>query len=399
MFALLACTPPPCERPGVDAWAPAWTEVDVGGAWSSEAGSVSTPCDGCADIVGEATYTFVANRGVLHHLRGVANGATTVRAGDLDTTVDGTFDLTFTPTQDDPLATVVVGTTSLTGFGLTIDDWAEVDTPAPGTLNLGFLIHIEADAAFATDEVKWSRKAAIIAGLADVFAANGAVLTVQADASFVRGAAVWDPAFVDRAGLDWSLHIHPAEDGSDLERVTREGRVALDELGVWATDLNGGFGLGKWSTVAGVGITTVSAFKDAATQTGLPIATTRPWRLAPDASNADVEAFLVEDPEGPVVYLPGSPTSEVDHARFPDHARRVLTQARAHTTDGLYDTWYFVFHVDDFGPSDPDAFDAWLESGALDATLAPYDDLLASLDDPFVGATAMGEAWIAAECP
>lgn len=395
MFALLACTPPPCERPGTDAWEPETIEVSVPGTWSEEA---STPCDGCVDIVNDATLTFVANRGVTHHLRGTASTPARVQVADLDTEVSGSFDLTFAPLVDDPQATLIIGPTSITGLSLTRDDWAEVSDPASGTLNLGFLIHIEADPGFVSDEAKWTRKARVIAGLADVFAANGAVLTVQADASFVRGAAAWDPTLIDRGGLDWSIHIHPAEDGSDLERVTREGRVALDELGVFATDLNGGFGLGKWRTVANIGITTVSAFKDADTQTGLPVATTRPWRLGPDASNADLDAFLVDDPEGPVVYLPGSPTSEIDHTRFPDHARRVLTQARAHTTDGLYDTWYFVLHVDDFGPSDPDALDVWLDE-ALPAALEPYDQLLAGLDDPFVGATTMGEAWLAAECP
>jgi hypothetical protein len=95
----------------------------------------------------------------------------------------------------------------------------------------------------------------------------------------------------------------------------------------------------------------------------------------------------MDDPESPLIYLPGAPTREEDPTRLAPFWGRVLSQALSQAKPGRVNTWYLLLHVNDFGPLPVEDFDAWLASGAweeekaqlaiaLQESFAPYQDRL-----------------------
>lgn len=300
------------------------------------------------------------------------------------------------------------GSATLDDLEVTAETWAygDPDAEPAGTLQLGFLIHVEQDVNFPENEDTWRVRARVIEGLAQTLWAHGAKLGFQPDATFTRGAAVWEPEWYgDRAleGVGLSVHIH-AEAGTaeEVDRAVREGRDAFADLGLDVTDLNGGYGSGPWAEMAAAGIVSLSAYKDPATAAGLPLAYTQPWRPADGAASLD--AFPVHDPDGPLVYLPGAPRREDDHARVGGFVDRVLSQVLGHTRPDVVNTWYFVLHVDRFGPGPGDAeeAEAYFDGGAFDADLAHWDAMLTDVVDPLVAArtvkyatpSEMADSWL-----
>lgn len=399
------------------------TEADAvwvpGGSTTVDAaaveGCVSAPC---VDVSGggDASITLDLSRGVPYRLTGHLEsdlGVTllvvqlTATASfvelarvDLDPGVAADLDLPFTLDDAGSSVSIVlrpVQSATIDEVLLVGETWSWGAEAPASPVSLGLLIHIE-DGPFEASEAEWRRGAVVIEGLAAVLHAHGAVLTVQPDPTFVRGATTWDPGWVARMsqqGVAWSAHFH-GEGANDagFRRLLKESINAFADEGVALTDLNAGFSLGAWGLAASEGYTSLSAYKDPETQGGLPLQYTHPWRLAEGVTTADPAAFVTPDGDGPLVYVPGASGREGDHARWGEWAARVLSQVYSHVGtgsgggDGL-DTWYFVTHVNAFGPPIDDEFDAWLAAGGLDDDLAAYDAFLTDRIDPLVTAGSL----------
>ncbi len=387
----------PCARGASPRWVPQ-TEEGVredalAATWDGPA--TTATCDGtaCLHVAGRASTSVVVERGVPHRLTvarargsrvrvearaGSANGTLLARA-DLDDTAPAA-DLAFTPTGARTVVLVVDGVDAdLAELELRAEAWTEVDPgplPPEAALLLGVLVHLEAEPALRNDAAIFQRRADVLAALSGTLARHGARLGIQADQSFAAGVAAHEPGWV-RARLDegagFSIHVHAdSPDTRAFLSDVRTARQAWEAVGVEVADLNGGFQVASWDEVARAGVGSLSAWKDAANQGGLPEVTLQPWR--PASYVTDGAAFQVHEASGPLVYLPGSPSTEPDPTRFAEAARRTLSQALAHVVPGHVNTWYLVLHVDNYGRDvAPSEWDAWRAGGGLDAELAPLD--------------------------
>lgn len=409
---------PACPAPVTEGFDPIWEpelRFDASTAVWTPAGTggpVATASDGGETWTGQGLTTtpLYLNRGYTYRLTGTltANVDTTVAllqtteaqststqaswvvaAGEsLD--IDETFEDEHTGAFTVSANLDAEGTASLS-LQVSGDQWAdEPEAVAAGPVLLGFLMHIEDSGTLIADEVNWTRRAAIVEALSKTLQAHGAALTLQPGESFVAGAAAFDPdwfAAREAEGMTWSVHVHNEDDGvEELERSVRNGVQNFKSVGIDVNDLNGGFQLGVWSDLAHAGLLSLTGYKNPATQLDLARPHVQPWRPADGATSADEEAFGVHDPEGPLVFLPGSGVREEDNARFAEFVKRHLAQVRDHTRAGEVNTWYFIEHVDGFGP-DPltDAFDDYLTDG-LDADMAVIDVGLTAVVDPLVAA-------------
>lgn len=420
ILLLAACAGPggpglaDCPEPITEAWAPriedelragegsaTWSGDGVAVDPDATAGCETSPCL-TVEGAGRATTSMLLNRGVDYHLSGRLDVDVPGALEAIQRQRDGVTRVVWSETWAEPVQLVLDGTFRLTGAGngvdlvltldepgrATLDDWALVgpqwaaeEGSSEAPVSLGFLMHVEESQGFETDEAKWRLRARILEGYAELLARYGARLNVQPDATFVRGAILWDPGWLDRMealGADWSVHLHDESGGAEsVEAAARDARRAFEAAGREVNDVNGGFGLGPWSNLAAAGFTSLSAFKSPETQLGLALGHTQPWRPADGTNASDEEAFGVHDPDGPLVYVPGLAVREADHARFPELVRRVYGQAAAHARPGLVNTWYFIDHVDAFGPYDDDeALAAWLDDGSFEAELALIEPAL-----------------------
>lgn len=421
------CLRPPetgaCVDPVVEAWTAVtepelrFSEADA--AWATDEGATldTEPAEGCAAPPcvavrgGSARTELVLNRAEPYTLGGtlwsdlggtlrltqltedgdlVGIAAVEVGAGQavpLSTSFEleaagSTLTLSLEPAEG---ATLAWDEASVTG-----EQWAMGEGGGEGTLDWVVLVHVEASSRFAGDEAYWRVKAEVLEGLARTLAAHGGGLAVQADIDFLSAADTWDAAFVPRMeglGVSWSLHFHVVSDDADEFERLLDGAVAWwVGHGRSPTDLNGGFGVGRWELAAERGLRSLTAYKGAEDQSELPGESVSPWRPADDASTADAAGFMVDDPEGSLVYLPGRGGREADHRRVPAFYARHLSQALDHTRGHTVNVSYIVEHVDSFGPEDVDALRTWIDEGGLDADLAWYDEALRESVDPAVDA-------------
>ena len=416
---LLACRDEPPVCPGPEGFDPEWVdEVRLSGAgapWTAQDGAtVDTAADtGCAEAPcltiagpGAARVTTVLNRGVDHSIRGTLSAPgdafLTVRFSaesgavyDLATVEVSAgsepFDLPFTLEQPGSEVAVVIEVdgegATLDGFALTERTWAEVDVEPGARISLGFLLHVEQDGKLESDAAHWASRAAIVEGFSAMLAAHGARLGFQPDVTFVNGAMAFSPDWMaarEAEGAGFSTHIHAEvnESGEAVERAVRDARASFRASNLDVNDLNGGFNTGQWSLVRDTGIRSLTAFKDPETQLGLATAFVQPWRPPDGATFLEPDTFMTHDPAGPLVYLPGAPIKEADPSRYADFVRRVLSQARTHAREGWVNTWYFVVHIDQFGPEDDDALALYLSDGSFAGDLAEYDRMLTEVTDP-----------------
>jgi hypothetical protein len=100
----------------------------------------------------------------------------------------------------------------------------------------------------------------------------------------------------------------------------------------------------------------------------------------PDGAGASDESrFLVHDPDGPLLYLPGLASREADPDRVAPRGVATMSQVLARARPGFVNTWYFMDHVDGYGAGlDAGAFEAYAADG-LDADLQGYGALLDAL--------------------
>ncbi|MDP2306794.1 MAG: hypothetical protein Q8P18_12290 [Pseudomonadota bacterium] len=385
------------------------TVVTTGADTAASASCGAPPCLAVTGP-GGAALALQLNRGVDHVVSGTLFTDTpvtltvthTATDGPLRTLAEQTFESGVSTAFELPvvidaagadigitLTLEELGTATLDDFAVTGERWAASPDAPAAPVRVGVLIHIEDDPNFLLREDTWRRRARLIEALSGMFAAHGAHLTLQADATFVRGAANWDEGWIaarNAEGMGWSVHIHDEASEGGVEQAIRDGRTALRESGALTSDLNGGFGEAPWLEARLAGITSLTAFKDPATQRGLPHVQVQPWRLGDGVGSSDLDAFLLHDPEGPVLYLSGHDVREVEHARFPLVATQTLSQVLAHARPDHVNVWYWVLHVDGFGPPmDDDAdMDAYLDGAALQDDLAAYDAFLTDTTDPLV---------------
>lgn len=406
---------PLCPEPVTEAFDPLWEEelrFDAATTtWTPSDPGPEAAADGEGVTwtgLGRSTAELSLNRGYTYAFRGTLTA-------DVDTTVSLVQTTEAQSTSTQALWSVLAGETleidetfldqHTGGFtvsanleregtahldlDVTGEQWADVpDVVGAGPLLLGFLMHIEDSGTLSADEVNWSRRAAVVTALSQALQAHGAALTLQPGQSFVQGGLNFDPGwFAEREaeGMAWSVHVHNEADGAEaLEQSVRTSVKNYRDAGIDVDDVNGGFKLGIWSNLENSGVKSLTAYKNPDTQLDLARPHVQPWRPADGTSSADEDAFGEHDPSGPLVYLPGSGVREEDNARFGEFARRHLAQVREHTRADEVNTWYFIQHVDGFGPDVlSDEFDEYLAEG-LAADMATIDDVLSSVVDPLV---------------
>lgn len=442
LLTLLGCDRsalPPCGTPRTAGWQPetedevrvdeataAWEDDDGAPHGLVEGAACSTPP--CLVVAGGRASTPISlNRGVAHRLTATAWADTAARVVVRQRSEDGSWrevaaldvdgptdvDLAFTPDGTGDEGAIVfeaAGAGSLDELSVQAETWSRVDADGHVPVLLGFLIHVEADGRFLVDEERWSIRARLVEGLAATLGAHGARLGLQPDVTFISGAESWEPGWLATRGaadVSYSLHVHGEEEGepTDVADAIRRARGAFEAAGLDVTDMNGGFSTGAWGRAAGLGVRSVSAYKDPVTQESLPAIYTQPWRPAEGA--ADAESFVAHDDAGPVTYIPGSPVREVEHARVPEFVDRVVSQVHRNAREGFVNTWYFVLHVDNFLPQEDEAQASYVAGDGLAADLAHYDRMLTEVLDPLVAAglvtysdpaamAAASEAWEAA---
>lgn len=387
------------EEVRLDAASASWEPV--GPAVIAE---VTEDCDAsaCLGVTGGAARTSaVLNRAVAHRLEASVWSGSGVRVSVVEEDVAGErvsveaaageaeIAAEFLTIKGGDVQVVVEpigeGEVVVRALELRGETWAAVDDAPVAPVQLGFLIHIEQDSSFVERSDRWSARARVIEGLSGTLAAHSARLGFQPHATFVRGAATWDDAWIPARtddGVGWSVHIHGEDDGESLEIAVREGRDALRDAGIQVDDINGGFRTAEWSLLRDVGYQSLSAYKDPADQGGLALEYAQPWRPPDGAGAEEPAAFATHDDAGPLVYRPGASVREADHPRVAEFASRVLSQTLAHTRTGFANTWYLVLHVDDFGPIDEDGRATYLSDGSLERDLAEWDRALADVIDP-----------------
>lgn len=399
---------PDCPAPVTAPFTPVWTDelrLDVATAAFDGALALTGSDAGVSwSEAGSSRAAFWLNRGMTYTVEGQVRGARVELVQSLESggtseiavwqgSADAAspIDTTFTVTQNGNAFALVVDADGPGELALRItgQQWADVpDVVAAAPVRLGFLMHVEEAPELVTDEANWRRRAAVIEALSAALAAHGASLTLQPGSTFVEGASTWDPAWFaarEAEGMTWSVHVHNEADGETaLEKAVRTSLHDYRDAGLDVRDLNGGFSLGIWQRMAAAGIRSVTAFKNPETQLDLALPLVQPWRPADGTGADDESAFSTHDPDGPVIYLPGSGVREADHARFAAFAQARLSQVRQHARAGFVNTWYLMEHVDGFGPDvhDPD-FDAYLSDG-LAADIAAIDDGLTTVIDPLV---------------
>lgn len=422
LLALSGCTGrktpdsrPPCADPVTEGFDPTWEpelRFDAATAtWEASDPGPSAVPDGEGITwtgVGRSTAPLWLNRGYTYALQGTLSA-------DVDTTVSMVQTTEAQSASTQASWTVAAGETLVidetfldqhTG-GFTVsanleregsahldlqvtgDQWADApDAVAAGPLLLGVLMHIEDSGTLSADEVNWTRRAVVVTALSQTLQAHGAALTLQPGQSFVQGALNFDPGwFAEREaeGMSWSVHVHNEADGAEaLEQSVRTSVKNYRDAGIDVDDVNGGFKLGIWSNIENSGLKSLTGYKNPETQLDLARPHVQPWRPADGTSSADEDAFGEHDPDGPLVFLPGSGVREEDNARFGEFARRHLAQVREHTRADEVNTWYFIQHVDGFGPDVlSDEFDEYVATGLAD-DMATLDDVFTSILDPLV---------------
>ncbi len=286
------------------------------------------------------------------------------------------------------LVAVTDGTLRIDAPLITSTAWAKVEDSGTEPVRLTFLIHVAREEGMTRVESAFQRRATVLLGIAEMLQSAGHRLTVQADDTLIYGALRWKPVWFDRMrelNVGWSIHLHGGGTDESFTEALDASLAAYKEAGITPVDLAGGRDGSLWSTAPDRGILTLSGYKEAETQAHLDYVSTLPWR-PPEGSSSRAE-FAVDDPDGPLIYIPGALGREEDPARMAASWNTILSQAMSHAKADRVNTWYFILHLNDFGPLPTDDMDAWLASGAWEEekkvlaasfqqALEPYADRL-----------------------
>jgi hypothetical protein len=300
-----------------------------------------------------------------------------------------------------------------------------VPTEPLATVHFSFLIHIEDPSALQASEEYFQHQTAIFRELARIFHEHGGFLTIQPEQDWAQGAeAGFAPGLLAELardyGVRYSTHTHgpncidpqgvprSASDcgaNRDWDRNTTSDDVVtyvgnLRDLlsqasGLPVTDHNGNFDFAESSRFAEIPMLTWSAYKDKTTQLTYDRLIIHPWRPTQVDAVADVESFLIHDPDTQIVYIPGWGQSITrHHDRLLTKLAPMLSQVIYYANPSRVNTFYGLTHVGHFYSRTGDRNYVSYDSHTGQVTysdeflqhLQYYDDMLTELIDPLVEA-------------
>ena len=301
-----------------------------------------------------------------------------------------------------------------------------VPLTAVAPVHFNFLIHIEDPRLITRSEGCFRQKTTVFGELARVLHEHGGFLTIQPEEDWPMAALTFAPTTLSDLARDYgvvfSTHTHgPAcidPDGrlrsnqdcndcrtcpgwqdieTDTDPYTSEYIGALRELisdasGTQVSDHNGNFHYGNTQALAGVGISTWSAFKDHNTQSTFDQLFTNPWRPSDCDAIESPEAFQTHDRTGGVIFVPGWGQAITRHPeRLRDRLAAMLAQVLCYADPDRVNAFYIVTHVDHYKGEDGEPYIEVDEStgrvtihDAFYRDLGHWEETLTELIDPLV---------------
>jgi len=293
-------------------------------------------------------------------------------------------------------------------------------------VHFNVLIHIEDPRLITQQPAYFWEKTTVFTELARTLHEHGGFLTIQPEEDWPMASLKYAPATLsDLAamyGVVYSTHTHgPAcvdADGrlrsnqdcndcracpgwttieTDMDPTTPEYVGNLRELisevsGTDVSDHNGNWHYDNASALAGVGISTMTAFKDHNTQATFDALFTNPWRPTACDAIEEPETFFVHDPETDVIFVPGWGQAITRHpGRIHERLAGMLSQVLYHADPNRVNTFYIVTHVDHYRADgdeayidvDPATGEITLGEGFL-RDLGYWEETLTELIDPLV---------------
>jgi len=314
-------------------------------------------------------------------------------------------DETPTMVESDLLKTVRIPPNGGDGVCEASEDWmsSPFDCGRP-VLIVAFQLHIEevpggSKKYYDEDRATFERYADVLEGLAAVFEAHGAKLSIQTEKNFARADVKFGRYILRElrerghgVGVQSHMGHHIRELGldTDAEKLayTREVKEAVAAaLGVEPTNLGGGFEMEDVSLLGlvegGLGFTSMTAVEKPYHQsTGKPPRWLHPWIL-PHAQMIDLSdpRWLVHDDAGGLVYIPGWFSSEesfeIDCRRDEkcfEHATQSLMAALQKVDDRFINVWWVSSHLYQTGGTEEE----------VERVLRAYDEWLTRVVDPLV---------------
>ncbi len=299
------------------------------------------------------------------------------------------------------------GGVTIQDFAVTTSAWTTTDAVPAAVLRLGVLLQVDPGLAIDRLPDRVANEIAVLDGLSGGLATHGFGLTVLADEGFVATLALQRPELVP--AVEWGARPGPQTDADELAASFAAMHAVVAAAGGTMVVLGGGFDAGPeaWSKVQAAGASALTDFTDRAGGWALDAAYESPWTPPDGTGNADPVAFTVDDPEGPLPYLPVVPVREVDPVRLPGFVGSVLGQEAAHARPGWVNGTFLVVRPDDLGDLDlPDFGDA----NALPTGLGAWDSAFSDVVDPLLASGAVvptgpaafaGDfaAWASGGCP
>ncbi|MBN2103236.1 T9SS type A sorting domain-containing protein [bacterium] len=290
-----------------------------------------------------------------------------------------------------------------------------------------FSIHIEDPQNLIRDESFFWEKTTIFLKLAALFHAHGGYLNIQPELEWALASEQYAPDTFSNLASDYnatfSTHTHgpvckdpngvpygsafcqshPEYDRNiteqniaDYIQIRREKFESLS--GISVMDHNGNFDMVHKNRLHSAGVRTLSVFKSKYTQKTYDYLITNPWRPSDGDALADLNAFLIHNPNNDLIYIPGVGSNMTKrHERVNLKVRRFAGQFIRHADPKRVNAMNLVLHVDAFLPDDPDDDHDYIVvegsgdplitySDAFVQHLQCWDDMLAQTIDPLVQA-------------
>jgi len=309
------------------------------------------------------------------------------------------------------------------------------------------LMHIEDPVQLTTNREYFWFKTTVFRELARVLHEHGGFLTIQPEEDWVIGPDGIDTTAVltglaEDYGVVYSTHTHgpnclddqgiprSSQDCGDCQRhdgcqYNDSGTPDLtdrtwDEIesnsddytpiyvdnlrqklnaasGTRVTDHNGNWRYEEISKLASMaGIRTLSAYKNASTQSTMYTLYTNPWRPTP-ASAVEEEDFLIHDPTTEVIFIPGWGQQITMHLeRLRTKAAAMLGRVLWFADASRINTFYIVTHIGQYEDKGGEPYitilddrtgeATWPEDGVFAQHLQYWEELLSEVIDPLVDA-------------
>ncbi len=284
------------------------------------------------------------------------------------------------------------------------------------------LIHLEDPQELLTNETFYRRKTAVFEEIAAILHAHGGALVIQPELEWTEGAETFWPGvaadFATNYDVTYSTHTHgPAcvddqgvphgnkscaanpnwsktiTDEDILEYITTRVQAFETASGTSVTDHNGQWDWASFYQVEQAGILTVTAYKY--DQRSFDTLLTNPWRPSETPPKTDPDGYLVHNPQGPVIYLPGVGQSVTKYdARLYEEVSRYMAQYIAMADPNRVNTTYILGHVDQFYSLEGLSTEEYLsydpvsqtvvKSAEFEAHVQYWDDLMTNLIEPLV---------------